>query len=555
MSQAIYRKYRPSTFADVSGQGHVKKTIQNQVASDKVAHAYLFTGPRGVGKTTIARLIAKTVNCLEPKESEPCNACEACKEVMSGSSLDVFEIDAASHTDVENVRENIIKSVRFAPNKWKFKVYIIDEVHMLSTSSFNALLKTLEEPPAHAIFILATTEIHKVPQTIISRCQRFDFKRIPVPEIVARLQMIAKDEKVDVANDVLQEISRHADGCARDAETLLGQVLALGEKTIGMDEASLVLPATTHLMVLDFIEKLIRGRAGETVSLLNNYCEQGIDLRHFVDDTIEMIRTILLAVVGKDEAPFEVYDDATKQRLVGFGSETSADWLLRAIDELLVARRSMKSDKIPQLSVELAIMKICQPGGGEVPAQAQAPAPTPAPKKPTEPEKPKNDPPSEPPVEPKKEEEVETVKSDKKEAPQENVKEEEVKEEIPVVDQVVVEEAAQKDGGTVELPVIKLEDVQRKWKKVFDELKTIHASLPLVVQTGNVTNVTGDVVELSFDYEFYADTMNQEKNRVIVEKILKKVFGAPLRIRARYQQAEADEAAAALVEEFGGSVV
>src|SRR3989339_626328 len=222
MSQALYRTYRPQTFADLTGQEHVKRTLQNQLKIGRVAHAYLFTGTRGVGKTTAARLLAKAVNCqgiTEGKDSlpEPCNVCSSCQEITGGSSLDVYEIDAASNTGVDHVREHIIESVRFSPNKAKMKVFIIDEVHMLSTSAFNALLKTLEEPPAHALFILATTEIHKVPATILSRCQRFDFKKISKEAMVTRLASIVKQEKRNVDEDVLLGIAKHSGGSERDA--------------------------------------------------------------------------------------------------------------------------------------------------------------------------------------------------------------------------------------------------------------------------------------------------------------------------------------------------
>jgi DNA polymerase-3 subunit gamma/tau len=230
----------------------------------KVAHAYLFTGSRGVGKTTTARLLAKTVNCEQWHSEvltkdpsmllsfEPCNVCAACREITAGSFLDVYEMDAASNTGVDHVRENIIEHVRFTPVHGRYKVYIIDEVHMLSPSAFNALLKTLEEPPAHVLFILATTEIHKVPATIISRCQRFDFRRLTADETVARLQILCAEEQVKVAEEVLRQIARQTEGCERDAESMLGQLLALGEQEIGFDEASLVLPITPTQISLDF---------------------------------------------------------------------------------------------------------------------------------------------------------------------------------------------------------------------------------------------------------------------------------------------------------------
>src|SRR3989338_3744490 len=243
MSLTIYRKYRPDSFADVVGQEHVKTTLMNQLTAGSVAHAYLFTGPRGIGKTTVARLLAKAVNCEDLKKGEPFHACPSCKEIAGGAAMYVVEIDAATHTKVEETRENIIAAVRFAPVRLKRKVYVIDEVHMFSSASFNALLKTLEEPPAHVIFILATTEIRKVPATIISRCQRFDFRKIPIQTIVDRLTELVRQEQIEIDQEILVAVARRSEGCMRDAESLLGQILGLAEdQKVSRETAALVLP-------------------------------------------------------------------------------------------------------------------------------------------------------------------------------------------------------------------------------------------------------------------------------------------------------------------------
>lgn len=303
MGQALYRKYRPQTFADITGQEHVKITLQNEIANGSVAHAYIFTGPRGVGKTTTARLIAKAVNCQNRKEgtAEPCNTCLACQEISAGRDVDVVEIDAASNTGVDNVRENIIEKARFTPAQRPYKVFIIDEVHMLSTSAFNALLKSLEEPPAHVLFILATTEPHKIPATILSRCQRFDFKRASAADITTRLKGIAGEENITVADEVYTLIARASEGCLRDAESLFGQLLALGKSSISLEDARTVLPFSDTDSLISFLSLLGEGKVTEVVDFINQLVEQGVDLIQFSGDAIEMLRQLLLIKVGSTQ--------------------------------------------------------------------------------------------------------------------------------------------------------------------------------------------------------------------------------------------------------------
>ncbi|MFA6587885.1 MAG: DNA polymerase III subunit gamma/tau [Patescibacteria group bacterium] len=350
-SQTLYRKYRPQTFADLIGQEHVAHTLLNELQKSQVAHAYLFSGPRGIGKTTTARLLAKAVNCQNPKNGEPDNICEACRSITEARALDVIEIDAASYTGVDNIRE-VIEHSRFTPSSLKFKVFIVDEVHMLSTAAFNALLKTLEEPPAHAMFILATTEIHKVPETIQSRCQKFDFHRINPEVIGKKLRWIAKQEDMSVDENVIEEIVRLADGSSRDAESILGQVFSLGEKKITLEQADLVLPRSNQAAVVQLILAILNNNRAEAIQNIDDQIENGIDLEAYRNDIIRSLRDCLLfRVVAPNIRP--QIQNVLQEKLAAF----TAGRIVKILENFLMIQQYISISPLPQVPLEIAIIE------------------------------------------------------------------------------------------------------------------------------------------------------------------------------------------------------
>ena len=353
----LYQKYRPQRFADVAGQEVVKTTLQNELAAGTTVHAYIFAGPRAVGKTTTARLLARSLNCLNRKagESEPCNECENCVAILAGKTLDVLEIDAASNRGIDNVRDNIMVAARVASAQLKHKVFILDEVHMLTIESFNALLKLLEEPPKNVVFILATTELHKVPATIVSRCQRFDFKRIAPDSLLARLKSLVEQESKKIDESVLSEIVRRTGGCARDAESLLGQVLSLGSVITAAD-AALVLPHSDYTRVKELACAMFAGVAPDAFAQIRRAVEEGADLPTFASDLTGYVRNLLMMKLGTDDAiPLTVEEAGEAMAVI---ASIAPERLVLALDYLIAAQKDVKWFTLPQVPLELAVARV-----------------------------------------------------------------------------------------------------------------------------------------------------------------------------------------------------
>ncbi|MEC4185238.1 DNA polymerase III subunit gamma/tau [Adlercreutzia sp. R21] len=360
MAEALYRKYRPQIFEDVVGQEHIERTIKNAIAQDKVSHAYLFTGPRGTGKTTTARLLAKALLCETGPTAEPDGTCEDCELIAAGEHPDVYELDAASRTGVENVREEIIGRVQFAPTRGRYKVYIIDEVHMLSTAAFNALLKTLEEPPSHVVFILATTDPQKVPETIHSRCQRFDFRRISTEAMVSRLGAICVAEGVEFEGEALDLIAHRAEGGMRNALTSLEQLIAFGDGAVTMEVAERMLGTVDSTDLADIVQAIGARDAAACFTWVAEYVETGADLAQFVGDLATHLRNMYVMAVAGADVVLEV-SEGTRRELAAELPLFGVDRLAYLLDVLGDVASDLKTSTNARLSFEIALTRMVRP--------------------------------------------------------------------------------------------------------------------------------------------------------------------------------------------------
>ncbi len=492
MSQALYRKWRPQIFDEVVGQEHVTQTLRNALATGRVGHAYLFAGLRGTGKTTMARLLAKAVNCLDADPAaRPCNVCAVCRAVGEGRLLDLIEIDAASHTSVDDVRE-LRDKVGFRPNECRYKVYIIDEVHRFSGSAFDALLKTIEEPPDHAIFILATTEIHKVPETILSRCQRFDFRRIPVQRIVERLQKLVGAEGGSAEPEALALIARSATGSLRDAESLLDQLMATGGAGgVQLEQVQATLGTIDVALVSGLVDKLVTRDVAAGLALINEAMDQGTDLRQFTRQIVSYLRQMLLVQL-QSAALLDMGAEAG-ETLQAQAQRISTPDLLQAVRQFNQAETELRGGWQPQLPLELALVElIIQPQAEAFPAaappgRAPAPAETP-PAKGSGPKKPA-------PAQPK--------------AP------------------AKAPAQAPAQAGLI------LEAVQGKWPQVLAEMKARDLGVQALLNSARPGGVQAGVVTLDVEHEFARDKLSRQRTKQLVEDVLSQVCEQRCRVEYR----------------------
>ena len=484
----LYRDYRPSNFSQVFGQNHVKIALQNEIASNKLAHAYLFCGPRAVGKTTLARVLAKSINCPNRKEgsSEPCDTCPSCLSISNGSNLDIVEIDAASNTGVDNVRENIIASARVVSGRVKYRVFIIDEVHMLSISAWNALLKTLEEPPKNVVFILCTTEIHKVPATIISRCERYDFKRISVADIVSKLQNIVSAEKVDVDTEVLEAVARQSGGHLRDAESLLGQVLSLGEGKITWDQAELIVPRHHHNEIIDLLEFISKKDIARAIKLINTIVDSGLNLKSFVGEGVNVLRKMLLSKANPGLAESLGLDlgDTLEIRISALAADLKIEQIILYLESFLDVYNNSTSSFIVQLPLEIKVVQLCLGEAVISPAKPSVkPIATPVAAK-------------NPVVEQKTE---------------------------PVVN---IEPTTHKNIASN----FSHEEVLTKWSEFLNRLKSANHSLSFILQNCQFSEISDGKLSIIFKYKFHKDRINDASIKPLVEKTLADVYGGLITI-------------------------
>lgn len=491
MSQAFYRVWRPALWEEVVGQDHIVQTLQNAIASDRVAHAYLFSGPKGTGKTTSARLLAKAVNCLDPdKTKQPCNKCENCLAVNEGRFLDLIEIDAASNTSVDDVRE-LRDKINFAPSQGKFKVYIIDEVHMLSTSAFNALLKTLEEPPSHVIFILCTTEIHKIPATVLSRCQRHEFRRIPVPTIISKLTELTKKEKIKIEPEALSLIARQATGSMRDAISLVDQLSSISKK-ISLQIAQEVLGTATSQSVIDLIDAIQAEKSGHGLEIIHKALDGGTDPRQYARQIVDYLRDLLVIKLqaGQD---LELTPEA-REKMTEQATKFETTKLIAIITAFSDASTDLKANWHPGLGLELALadsMFQTQQTAGAQPEPLVSP------------------------------EIQEGSKIEKPSVEVEAKKKEKSRKEIQPEDEA---------PGFVPGTPLTLELALSQWDRVKRAVGSKNRITAAVVNSGKLIKASGDTIVLNFDSEILRERIREEKSSRLVNFMLSKVFGQDINL-------------------------
>ncbi|RKD28802.1 DNA polymerase III subunit gamma/tau [Thermohalobacter berrensis] len=511
--QAIYRKFRPKTFDEVLGQEHVTTILKNQITSDNIAHAYLFSGTRGTGKTSTAKVFARAVNCLNNSDGNPCNQCEVCKGILNDSIMDIVEMDAASNNSVDDIRE-LREKVKYPPSKGRFKVYIIDEVHMLSKGAFNALLKTLEEPPEHLLFILATTEPQRLPATILSRCQRFDFKRITIDNIVKNMMEICDELGIEAEERALRLIARNSDGAMRDALSILDQCVSFSDKKITYEYVLSILGTVNNDFIFDITNSIIEKDLDKTLQLIDTIVENGKDITQFIKDLITHFRNLMIA---KSSDKLENIIDLSEELLEEIKEQATRinlSSIIRTINILSEAENKSKWSSQPRIILEVAIIKLLKPSSdlsveGLIERINQ--------------------------LEEKLKGGTISVVKTKKEAKVEKSKDNYQKQTINIEEKAKekIETKTKKDSSNNTSGNIDINKVSKSWPDILKRIKKDRISIHALLMEGKPTSLENGILTISFDegFGFHKDAVEKKGNREYIEKVISDYYGIELKIK------------------------
>lgn len=498
--QSLYRKWRPQVFEDIIGQKHITQTLMNAISLNRISHAYIFSGPRGVGKTTTARILAKSLNCEKGTTPHPCNKCERCIRITEGYSMDVIEIDGASNRGIDDIRD-LRNKVKFAPAEGKYKVYIIDEVHMLTTEAFNALLKTLEEPPSHVIFIFATTAPHKIPNTILSRCQWFNFRRISLEDIINKLKMIIKDEKLEIDDQTLNIIARSSTGSMRDAESILDQIIAYCGKEITLQNVREVLGIIEEDVFFNFVDTIINNDTVKGIEIVNRIADLGGDASQFIKNLMEYVHNLSLIKVCKPEIlNFQGIFTEDRERLLKQSKLIKLGKLFNIVDYLAEVERKMKYTHNPWLLLEMLVLKFT---AGEDYSSKE--------------------------IEKDKDEGYLDLSKNKDLVKSDSIKVK-TREEIPPKKKI---QDKTKKGSFIQTKEVSTNlDLNQVWPIILNKLKKTKMSVYSFIIVNNLITIENDKLIIGFNkkYIFHKESLEKKNNKTLLQELIKEEMGRLLAI-------------------------